>query len=102
MQALADANGNIIAADARPGNLGNLSQNFLTGPGVFRLDLNLIKRIAFTEQKEIVIRADALNATNHTIFLNPDTNISATTFGRISGTAPGTNRIVALSARFNF
>jgi hypothetical protein len=42
---MADASGNIILRNAAPGEFGSLQQNYLTGPGFFQLDLNLIKRV---------------------------------------------------------
>jgi hypothetical protein len=100
LKAIADGSGNIIAVNPSPGQLGSLSQTYLEGPGEFRFDGNLLKKIPFGEGKEIVLRGDAVNVLNSPIFFGVDTDINSTSFGRINN-AIG-NRIVLLSARINF
>ena len=102
MLAVTDASGKILFANPQPGQLGTLSQNFLYGPGLFRLDLNLLKRVKLTEKTELQIRADAVNATNTPYFDLPDLNINSNTFGRITGTQPGSNRVFVIGLRLNF
>jgi hypothetical protein len=100
LKAITDANGKFIAVNPLPGALGSMSQTTFEGPGTFRLDVNLIKRIRVLEGKELEIRGDAINVLNHPVFGNPDTNINSTTFGRI--TSAGGARSVVVSARVNF
>ena len=102
MLAIVDASGRVILANPQPGQLGTLSQNFFTGPQYFRLDLNLIKRIRVTEKTDLILRADAVNATNTPSFSDPSTDINSNTFGRITGTLAGSNRVVVVGLRFNF
>ncbi|MCG3164006.1 MAG: hypothetical protein JMDDDDMK_05472 [Acidobacteria bacterium] len=102
MRAITDANGNILLRNPLPGEFGTLAQGYLTGPGLFRLDFNLIKRIKFTERVALTLRADAFNATNTPYFTNPDLNINSGTFGRILGTVPGSNRVVTVTGRIEF
>ena len=102
MLAIADASGRIILANPAPGQLGTLSQNFFRGPGFFRLDLNVIKRIRVTETTDISLRADAVNATNTPAFAEPVTDINSTAFGRIASTLAGSNRVIVVGLRFNF
>jgi len=101
MFAIADASGKVLLVNPQPGQIGALRSNFLTGPGLFQFDLNLLKRVKFKERYEFYLRADAVNMANHTGFSNPDGNINSTTFGRITGTSTDP-RIIVLSARFSF
>lgn len=101
MLAIADASGKIVLVNPQPGQIGSLRTNFLTGPGIFQLDVNLLKRFKFKDRYDFYLRADAVNVANHANFSNPDTNINSTTFGRITGTSTDA-RIVVLSARFSF
>jgi hypothetical protein len=100
MLAVADASGRLLLVNPEPGQLGTLAPRFLEGPGSFRLDLNLIKRIRISESKELHLRADAINFTNSPQFGNPDANINSLNFGRISGA--GGSRIVVVGMRLNF
>jgi hypothetical protein len=100
MLAVTDASGKPILVNPQPGQLG-MRTNFLSGPGLFQLDLNLLKRVKITERCEFYIRADATNAGNRANFSNPDANINSTTFGRITGTSTDP-RIIVLSGRLNF
>jgi hypothetical protein len=101
MQALADAQDNLIAVNPAPGTVGSMSPGYLEGPGQVRLDINLIKRIRIGEGKELEFRADAVNVLNRTNFANPDTDINSPNFGRITETS-GENRLIILSGRFSF
>jgi hypothetical protein len=100
MLAVADASGKLLARNAAPGEFGNLAPRFLQGPGSFRMDLNLIKRVKISERYELMLRADAENLTNRPQFGNPNTDINSLNFGRITG-ASG-NRILVVSGRLNF
>jgi hypothetical protein len=101
MQAITDSNGRLIAANAAPGTLGSMNSSYLEGPGQFRLDVNLVKRVRIGEGKEFEFRVDAIDALNRPHFANPNTDINSTTFGRITETIGG-NRIIVLNARINF
>ncbi len=95
------ASGRLLLVNPTPGVAGSLAPRFLEGPGLFELDLSLGKRIAITERKSLELRADAIAVTNSPNFAPPITEISNTSFGRIMNTIGG-NRIVVVSARFNF
>ena len=101
MLAIANSSGKLLMVNAAPGQFGNIAPNFLTGPGFYDLDLNLMKRIKVAERKEFVIRCDATNATNTPSFANPNTTINNPNFGSITGTT-STARIIVFGARFNF
>jgi hypothetical protein len=64
------------------------------------LDLSLAKNTAITEGSNLQFRVDMLNAFNHTNYGNPVTNITASNFGRITGTRGA--RVVQLYLRFTF
>ncbi|MCS7315273.1 MAG: TonB-dependent receptor [Bryobacterales bacterium] len=100
LRAIADANGRVLLANPAPGTLGNLAPMFLEGPGAFRFDVNLIKRIRVAEGKTLELRADALDVANKPEFGNPTTDINSVNFGRI--TSAGANRVVVVGLRFSF
>ena len=89
----------------------------LKGPAFFRSDLSVVKRIRFTENTNLELRGEMLNAFNNINFLigspNNDVNtlagFGAATFGRftnayqdISTTNDPGGRLVQLVVRFNF
>jgi hypothetical protein len=105
------ANGTPILVNPGPGQLGNLGQNSFTGPGTFRFDVNLIKRIKMTERVVLQLGATAQNLTNTEQFGNPNLNINDLNFGRIAASSPFSNagvgtsspaRIVVLQGRITF
>ncbi len=98
--AITDANGKLLLVNPSPGTLGTLAPAYIEGPGSFRFDVNLVKRIRLMEGKNIELRATALNVLNHPIWNNPNTDINSTNFGVI--TTAGGNRIMVLDLRFNF
>jgi hypothetical protein len=104
-------NGTPILVNAAPGQMGNLGQGIVTGPGTFRFDVNLIKRIKITERVTMQLGATAQNLTNTEQFGNPNTNINDLNFGRITGSSNYSNagvgssspaRIVVLQGRITF
>jgi hypothetical protein len=98
---IANASGQLLMANAAPGQFGNIAPNFLTGPGFFDLDLNVMKHFRITEHKDFILRCDATNATNTPSFGNPNTTINSPNFGSITGTT-STARIIVFGARLNF
>ena len=64
--ALVDANtGEVAFRNARPGEIGNKANRFITGPGRWSLDMTMAKSVEFMEGKRIEIRMDAQNILNH-------------------------------------
>ena len=98
--AMANSSGQIVLENPLPGQLGGLGFGSLRGPGLFNLDLNLIKRIQLTEKVLLQLQADALSATNTPQFGAPNTSIDSPSFGTIT-TATG-SRVVVLKARITF
>ncbi|MBI4473482.1 MAG: carboxypeptidase regulatory-like domain-containing protein [Acidobacteria bacterium] len=99
-RAIADAGGNILLRHPAPGKLGNMSQRYLEGPGWYRVDVDLIKRIRLGEAKDLEFRAVVIGLLNSPVFGSPNTDIGSTSFGNITS-ATG-NRLVELHARINF
>jgi hypothetical protein len=83
------------------GKIGNMGQNWIEGPGVYRLDANLIKRVKIAETKEFELRLDAVNILNHPVFGNPNTDINSVNFGVIGLPTTG-NRTFTFATRVNF
>jgi hypothetical protein len=75
-------------------SFGNSGPNIITGPGVNNWDIGAGKLIALRESMNLQFRADAFNAFNHAQFLNPDSTMTDTNFGRIT--------TVGLSREFQF
>jgi hypothetical protein len=89
----------------------------LHGPSFFRTDASIVKRIKFTENTNLELRGEFLNAFNNINFLigaaandlNTLGGLNATTFGRftaayqdLSTTNDPGGRLVQLVVRFNF
>jgi hypothetical protein len=68
------------------GTFGNVGRNTLIGPGLFLVDISLIKNVYFKSGHMLQLRAEAFNATNHPNWANPNTGRVSTNFGRITGT----------------
>ena len=81
-------------AKPSPNYFGNSAPNSITGPGVNNWDLGAGKLFTFHESMALQFRADAFNAFNRAQFLNPDSNMSDTNFGKIT--------TVGLSRQFQF
>jgi len=79
---------------------GTFPRNGMRGPGAFNVDLALAKTFKIGERATLELRGDAFNVFNHTQFGNPDTNITASTFGQISTTADP--RILQVAAHLKF
>lgn len=75
-------------ATPAPNHFGNSAPNILTGPGVNNWDIGAGKLIALRESMDLQFRVDAFNAFNHAQFLNPDSTMTDTNFGRITTVGP--------------
>lgn len=63
---------------------GNVKRNNIRGPGFFETDLSIYRTFRISEQVEFQLRAEALNATNHANFANPQADINNATFGYVT------------------
>jgi hypothetical protein len=85
IDALADANGNILLQHPEPGKRGTFGQNRIQQPGTWRFDANLGKSFRLSESKSLQVRVDATNVLNHPQPGNPTLDINSNTaFGRIT------------------
>jgi hypothetical protein len=82
------------SAFARPavGTFGDLPRNHLTGPGYWRVDASLFKKVALTKRATLELRVEAVNLFNHVNLGFPDGEVGIPgndnpNSGRISETA---------------
>ena len=75
--------------------------NWLRGHGKNQLDANLVRRFAVTERKVLEFRLDMINAFNHVLWDNPNTDINSSNFGRVT-TQWNTPRFIQFQLRFTF
>jgi hypothetical protein len=68
---------------------GNMPRNWLFGPRFINQDLSVFKTFAITERAHFQLRGEAFNAFNHTNLGDPNTNVTSSTAGQITGLAPG-------------
>jgi hypothetical protein len=82
---------------------GSVGRNTLRGPGFFETDLSLYRTFNFSESVKLQLRAEALNATNHANFANPQSDINNATFGFITSTyGPNQSRQWRFGMRLSF
>jgi len=72
----------------------------LRAPGITNVDISLGKTFPLSERKRLELKADMLNAFNHTQYTSIDTNLSGIQFGRAIGTASA--RVIQLELRLAF
>ena len=65
---------------------GTSGKNIFDGPGLFRLNLSLFRIVALRESVKLELRGEAINATNTAQFANPNTSLTAGTFGYVTST----------------
>lgn len=78
-------------------HFGNSAPNIITGPGVNNWDIGIGKVFSLRESMDLQFRADAFNAFNHAQFLNPDSTMTDTNFGKV--TTVGPSRELQLAAK---
>jgi hypothetical protein len=92
------------AAFAAPSEfqLGNTARalDWLRGFSGKSESLSLAKRILITERVRAILRADAQNPFNFVRWSNPGTNITSSTFGKVTAAAAG--RTIQLNATIEF
>jgi len=70
----------------QPGTFGNAGRNTFTGPGVFRVDLSLIRNFRIGSSKSLQFRLEAFNALNNPIWGDPNTTLTSPLYGSITNT----------------
>jgi hypothetical protein len=89
------------------GKWGNLGRNIAVGPGVNQWDIALQKTMKVSEDHRVAFRAEFFNIFNRAHYGNPGTNISSSSFGRITGPmnreiGTGTARQIQFMLRYIF
>ncbi len=77
---------------------GSAGRGTIFGPGTKRVDLTLAKNFNFTESMRLQLRAESYNLFNWTNFTTIVTNVTASNFGRATGTRDP--RTFAFGAKF--
>jgi hypothetical protein len=75
--------------------------NWLRGHGKNQLDANLLRRFPITESQTLEFRLDLINAFNHVLWDNPNTDINSSNFGRVT-TQWNTPRFIQFQLRYTF
>ena len=78
------------------GTYGNAMRGLMYGPGDSTTDLAILRYLSVGSGMRLQVRGEFFNAFDQVNFNNPVTNISSTTFGRITGSGPGRVAQVAL------
>jgi hypothetical protein len=85
-----DYNGNMLMENSALGQEGTADLvSPWKGPGLFNLDMNLLKRFVIKEKITTELSVNALSSTNTPHFGNPTTSINSTSFGRIGAPSAG-------------
>jgi Carboxypeptidase regulatory-like domain/TonB dependent receptor-like, beta-barrel len=64
---------------------GTTGRNQFYGPGGYNLDFSVFRAFPFQGTRRLEVRMEAGNVLNHTTYGNPNGNITAATFGQITG-----------------
>ena len=80
---------------------GNAPRNVARGPALYVLDLGLHKGFALVGRSRLEFRIEAFNVLNKTNFGAPNSNVSATNFGTITGLATPARQL-QLGIKFDF
>jgi hypothetical protein len=87
-----------VAAPA--GTYGNVSRNFLTGPGFANADISFFRNFSIHEQQKLEFRAEMFDAFNHGNLRNPTSDLKSTVVGRITSVYAA--RVVQFGLHFAF
>ena len=82
------------------GTYGNSVRNAYDGPGRKVVDLALVRSFRFGNGQRVEARVEAFNAFNWFLLENPNTTLSAATFGRV--TSSGDPRIMQFALKYEF
>jgi hypothetical protein len=92
------------AAVTAPGALsgGNLGMQSNTAPPTRTLDFSVFKDFPITERFRVQFRAESFNLTNTPQYNVPDLTLGDSNFGKITGTAAGSERHIQFALRVQF
>jgi hypothetical protein len=71
------------------------------GPGIVNFDLSVIKNTRIGERAVLQFQAEGINALNHPQFTNPNTTVTSTAFGQVTGTFTW-QRIIEFGMKLSF
>jgi len=93
-----------ITAVTAPASLtgGNLGLQTNNSPPTRTMDFSLFKDFRFTERFRMQFRAESFNIGNTPVYSQPDNNFQDNNFGKVTGTAAGSERHVQFSLRLQF
>jgi len=97
-------NGDTTAAFTipQPATFGNMRRNSIYGPGLTTFDMSFGKIFnVYKESVKFQLRVDATNVLNHAQFAQPNTSLSNSSAGKITGTTVG-GRNLQLGGRLSF
>jgi hypothetical protein len=96
---------NVIPTNFQPNSFHRrifpTSLNWLRGHGKNQLDANIKRRFQVLEKTSLEFSLDLLNAFNHVLWDNPNTDINSTNFGRVT-TQWNTPRFIQFQLRVTF
>ncbi len=87
----------VPTSQARP---GNAAPGSIYGPSTYLLTLAFMRNIRIGDKAQLQLRAEAFNALNHTNLNGPNTSLTSTSYGQISGA--GDPRNMQLATKFTF
>ena len=70
------------------GIYGDAERGLIYGPGDVNTDLAIMRYVGLWSDVRVQLRGEFFNAFNQVNFDNPNTTVSSTTFGRITGAGP--------------
>jgi hypothetical protein len=80
---------------------GTGGRNILRADGLKQLDFTVMKLVPITETKQLELRGEFFNATNHTIFSSPSTSINSSSGAQVNSTLNAA-RVVQLALKLRF
>jgi hypothetical protein len=89
-----------VPASGRTIRRGTAGATALRGPGMWNIDLSLGKNFRLTEGTKLELKADMVNAFNHTQYTGIATNMSGIGFGQVTSAAVA--RVIQVQARIAF
>ncbi|MCS7316428.1 MAG: hypothetical protein NZ554_13230, partial [Bryobacteraceae bacterium] len=84
-------------------NYRSLSLRFgcVRGDGINQMNLSLLKNATLWERARLQFRFEAINALNHAMFRTPNTSVTSSAFGRVTG-EKGSQRVLQLGLKVLF
>ena len=79
------------------GIYGDAKRGLIYGPGDVNTDLAVLRYVNLGADLRLQLRGEFFNAFNQVNFSNPNTTLSSTSFGRITGAGGG--RVIQLAAK---